>query len=96
MKKKSIIIMTAMSAIIALTSISCKKSYSCECVTTYTDGAGNFQYVTKIQPISEKMKDRQASAACSVSQEQMNTVNNDINTDLTGPYYDISSTCAVK
>jgi hypothetical protein len=75
---------------------SCKKSYSCECKTTYTDGAGDANTLTQVSSLSEKMKEKQATASCKESQTQMNSVNADLNADPTGPYFDIATTCAVK
>jgi hypothetical protein len=75
---------------------SCKKSYSCECKTTYTDGDGDVITLTQTSPLSEKMKEKQASASCKESQTQMSYVNADLNTDPTGPYEDIATTCAIK
>jgi hypothetical protein len=75
---------------------SCKKSYSCECKTTYTDGNGDVITLTQTSPLSEKMKEKQASASCKESQTQMSYVNADLNTDPTGPYEDIATTCAIK
>ena len=96
MKKRTVTVLMAAATIIAMTTTSCKKSYSCECVTTYTDGAGDSWTLTKIDPIDEKMKDKQASAACAATQDQMKYVNDDLNADPTGPYVDITSTCKVK
>lgn len=75
---------------------SCKKSYSCECKTTYTDGNFDQITLTQVNSISEKMKEKQATASCKETQEQMNVVNNDLNEDPTGSYFDIKSTCALK
>jgi hypothetical protein len=75
---------------------SCKKVYSCECKTTYTDGNSDLITLTQVKSIDEKMKEKQATASCKESEEQMNYVNNDLNEDPTGPYTDIKSTCALK
>ncbi len=75
---------------------SCKKSYSCECVTTYTDGNGSEVTLTQVKAMDEKMKDAQASASCKETEAQMNYVNDDLNADPNGTYADISSACSVK
>ena len=79
-----------------LTFTSCKKSYSCECKTTYTDGNGDPITLTSIEPLSEKMKDKQATSACNATAAQMKVVNDDLNADPTGVYEDLTTTCAVK
>jgi hypothetical protein len=79
-----------------LTFTSCKKSYSCECNTSYTDGNGDQITLTKIEPLSEKMKDNQASSACNATAAQMKVVNDDLNADPTGVYEDLKTTCTVK
>lgn len=79
-----------------LTFTSCKKSYSCECKTTYTDGNGDVVTLTAIEPLSEKMKDKQANSACNATAAQMKVVNNDLNSDPTGVYEDLATTCTVK
>ena len=75
---------------------SCKKAYSCECKTTYTDGNGDGISLTQVSALDEKMKEKQATSSCKESQTQMNAVNADLNADPTGPYEDIASTCIVK
>ena len=75
---------------------SCKKDYSCECVTTYTDGNGDPVTITKTESMNAKMKLSQASESCMVTEEQMNHVNDDLNTEPTGMYEDLLSTCSVK
>ncbi len=75
---------------------SCKKSYSCECKTTYTDGNFDQITLTQVKSIDEKMKEKQATASCKESETQMNYVNDDLNADPTGTYYDIKSTCTLK
>jgi hypothetical protein len=75
---------------------SCKKTYSCECKTTYTDGNSDVITLTQVKSIDEKMKEKQATASCKESEAQMNYVNDDLNADPTGSYYDINSTCAIK
>jgi hypothetical protein len=87
----AVIVVASMSTI-----TSCKKSYSCECKTTYTDGNGDLMILTSVNSLSEKMKEKQATASCKETQDQMNVVNNDLNEDPTGTYADIKSACALK
>ena len=75
---------------------SCKKSYSCLCVTSYTDDNGDPQTLLVTSPLSEKMKEKQASSSCDATEAQMNYVNADLNADPTGPYEDIATICAIE
>jgi len=75
---------------------SCKKAYSCECKTTYTDGNGDAITLTQVSALDEKMKEKQATSSCKESQTQLNVVNADLNADTAGTYDDIKSTCLVK
>lgn len=97
MKKSKIKNLSIIFGIIAVSStvISCKKSYSCDCRTTYTDNKNIVRSLTKSEPISARMKYRQAEASCNQTEYQMNAVNANLNTDPFGKYYDITSICAV-
>lgn len=75
---------------------SCKKAYSCECVTTYTDTTGTAITLTQVKSIDEKMKEKQAESTCNQSEDQMNYVNDDLNSDTNGIYEDLNTTCALK
>lgn len=74
---------------------SCRKSYSCVCVTSYTDDNGDPQTLLVTSPLSEKMKEKQASSSCDATETQMNYVNADLNADPTGTYYDITTICDI-
>ena len=75
---------------------SCKKSYSCVCVTSYTDDNGDPQTLSVNSPFSEKMIEKQASSSCDATETQMNSVNADLNADPTGPYEDIATICDIE
>ena len=74
---------------------SCRKSYSWVCVTSYTDDNGDPQTLLVISPLSEKMKEKQASSSCDATETQMNYVNADLNADPAGTYYDIATICDI-
>ena len=58
--------------VIAASFASCKKSYSCECKFTATDPSTGEKYTkTETQAISEKMKEKQAAAACNQTAKQV-------------------------
>jgi hypothetical protein len=95
MKTKKLIVASLVLISAAFTT-SCKKSYGCECKTTYTDGNGDLITLTQTKAIDEKMKEKQATASCTESEAQMTYVNNDLNADPTGSYEDIKTTCILK
>lgn len=58
--------------LIAASFASCKKSYSCECKMTVTDPSTGEKYTkTETQAMSEKMKEKQAAAACNQTAKQV-------------------------
>ena len=73
---------------------SCGKSYSCVCVTSYTDDNGDPQIVSKSSPFSEKMREKQASSSCDATETQMNSVNEDLK--AAGTYTDIGTVCDIE
>ena len=75
---------------------SCKKAYSCECKTTYTDGDGDAMTLTQVSSLDEKMKESQADASCAQTEEQMNAQNAAIVADDNNDYDAMVTACEVK
>ena len=70
MKMISAILFFALSVSIGLTS--CKKYYSCRCVTTISSQSKNISYSTNKNKIAEKLTIEQAKAVCSHEAENIN------------------------
>ena len=79
--------------IIALTTIfaSCKKKYNCRCNTTVIFANAGYQstYLTKNVPMTEKMTEKQAKAACahealSINDTYTNFITNNSNWSSNG------------
>jgi hypothetical protein len=72
---------------------SCKKYYSCECVTEARDRTtGVTRVYSETRAISENMKEKQAQSACNQTEEQIA-----INTyAFLGSNYSVSSECDIK
>jgi len=92
--KKVLLSVLVLASISTITS--CQKSYSCVCVTSYTDDNGDPQTLLVNSPLSEKMKEKQASSSCDATETQMNSVNADLNADPSGPYDDIATICDIE
>ena len=84
---------------IAATFTSCKKSYSCECTSSFTEtGYGTYSETT-IDAYSEKMKEKQAIAACKETESKLSYANAGHAEDieyLTGDITTVSTSCEVK
>jgi hypothetical protein len=75
---------------------SCKKVYSCECVTT-VDISGVTETTTEVIELTEKMKEKQAESACNQSEDQMNSLNDELVADTDNVSYDdLNTTCSLK
>jgi hypothetical protein len=68
-------------SVLAMLTVSCKKPYTCECVTTTTlpssfTGGDPYTFVNRSENIeySEKMKEKQAKAACEHEQQTISTI----------------------
>ena len=73
MKCTKKLMVTALAAALCLTGLSsCKKSYTCSCKTTLSASGYSASYDSKEQ-YSEKMKEKQAKAACDNSSEILST-----------------------
>ena len=97
MKKVGLLI--AVFAVSGIT-MSCKKSYSCSCTTTFTVTGSDPQSSTRLEPLTEKMTKKQAKAACAQAEKQMNDNNMLINYGFSsassGFDVSVSSTCVVQ
>lgn len=89
MKTKTMIAIIAS----ALTIVSCKKNYSCECVSKLTDpSSGATMTKTETQPINAKLSSKQATASCNQTAKQV-TENLYYYGDGT---YNVTTNCDVK
>lgn len=79
-------------AIAAISLASCKKSYSCSCTTKAT-GQGFNEEVTSSNSYSEKMKEKQAKAACANSQTAVKAT---ADKAYNGTGASVTTTCEVK
>lgn len=76
---------------------SCKKSYSCECVTQgLTSTNVIINPITKVVAISEKMKEKQADASCTQTEDQMNALNTEIVNKSNSDYTMLETVCGIK
>jgi hypothetical protein len=78
------------------TMTSCKKVYSCECSTVVTTINNDVLTSTEIFSLDEKMKEAQADASCSQTEEQMNAQNAAIVADDNNDYDAMVTACDVK
>jgi hypothetical protein len=83
--------------LVNLTTItSCKKAYSCECTTVSTIN-GVSEETTSSIPLSEKMKEKQGEASCNQTEDQMNSLNDELVADTANVTYDdLTTTCDLK
>ena len=92
--KKLVIAAIVLASMSTITS--CRKSYSCECVTAYTDDNGDINVVSEVISIGEKMKEKQAGATCDQTEIQMNKVNDDLELNVANNISDASTACDLK
>ena len=78
------------------TMTSCRKVYSCECSTVVTTINNDVLTSTEIFSLDEKMKEAQADASCSQTEEQMNAQNAAIVADDNNDYDAMVTACDVK
>jgi hypothetical protein len=75
---------------------SCKKTYSCECVTTIKGKGTTFsESVTSVNQYTEKMKESQAKSACSVAENEASIKDGLINSEAS-LVYTSSTFCDIK
>lgn len=95
MKKTTLLLLIATAA----TYSSCKKSYSCECTSSFTEtGYGTYSETT-IDTYSEKMKEKQAKAACKETESKLSYANAGHAEDIeyfSGDITTVSTSCVVK
>lgn len=79
------------------TMTSCKKAYSCECVTNVETENGDPYTTSKIVSLDQKMKEKQAVAACDQTSSQIAAQNQEIiNNDPNEEYVSMTTVCSVK
>jgi hypothetical protein len=98
---KKLIILSA--ALLAFAATSCKKAYTCNCVTTdtYTDPSGNETYVYKntSKAYSAKMSKKQAESACDHEETAVHSTYLNAYTDngsSPDPTFSTNTECSIK
>lgn len=77
---------------ICLSTVSCKKQYSCQCSTTI-ETPGYYPYTQSVvTPIDKKTTKKRAEVICAQTEKQLNK-NTD---DYTSPDEKLTTSCAVK
>ena len=76
MKLKALIIV----AVAALTAFSCKKEYTCDCETKWTDSNGTMVNKNSSEKYSAKLTEKQAKAACEHEEQSLKNTFDNINT----------------
>lgn len=78
---------------------SCKKTYGCECKSTFTIANNGTYTETTVDNYSEKMKEDQAKSACSETETKLKKANSDHAKDiefLSGNASSASTSCTIK
>ncbi len=79
---------------------SCKKTYTCECVTTSTYGSGVAPSINKstVKEYSAKMSEKQAQAACDHEAETIKSTfdNSFTENGSTSNFANVSTDCELK